>query len=61
MERPNRMDERWAAEQAQERDYQATLANDPGYLEWLNELEQQKQAEAAQAIDDDLNHEQDHI
>jgi len=54
-ERPNRTDELWQAEQAQEQDYQATLANDPAYLDWLDRLEQQKQ-EAAQALDDDLQH-----
>jgi len=52
---PRRTDELWQAEQTQERDFQATLADDPAYLDWLNRLEQQKQ-EAAQALDDDLQH-----
>ena len=38
-----RMDEVWRAEQVQEQSWQATLAQDPDYLAWLDKLNQRKE------------------
>ncbi len=41
-----RTDEWWQQQQEQEQAWQQTLADDPGYAEWLDKLEKQRADDA---------------